>query len=77
MREKEGGRYRGRKRDTQRENVNKYIKESLLLLGFNKFLVHRVFIYKDFYIVLLVIQKSSETQYKSSVHTCRIPVSPT
>lgn len=59
-----GGRERQRETDIQREreNMNEYINESLLLRGFNKLLVHTVFICKDFHIVLLVIQKSSETQ---------------
>lgn len=51
-------RQRGRQPYTHRKREYDYI----LLLDFNKLLVHRVFICKDFYIVLLVIQKSSESQ---------------
>lgn len=55
-------RQRGRQPYTHRKREYDYIHIYILLLDFNKLLVHRVFICKDFYIVLLVIQKSSESQ---------------
>lgn len=62
QREREADKEREGNRNTEKEKIWMGKDESLVLLGFNKLLFYSVFLCKDFHIVLLPIQKSSEIE---------------